>query len=68
MKPDTLIKTEGMNILTKHLGLVDAERFVMLMNREASDYTKWQENLFEGMTIEEIYTAAADLRNKMKNK
>jgi len=68
MKPDTLIKTEGMEILTKHLGLVEAERFVMLMNKEAFDYTKWQENLFEGMTIEEISNAAAELRKKMKNK
>jgi len=68
MKPDTLIKTEGMEILTKHLGLVEAERFVMLMNKEAFDYTKWQENLFEGMTIEEISNAAMELRNKMKNK
>jgi len=64
MKPDTLVRKEGLDVLTKHLGLVDAERFVMLMNREKFDYTKWQENLFEGMTIEEIYNAAAELRNK----
>ena len=64
MKPDTLVRKEGLDVLTKHLDLVDAERFVMLMNREKFDYTKWQENLFEGMTIEEIYNAAAELRNK----
>jgi hypothetical protein len=33
--------------LSKHLGLVEAERFIMLIQREPFDYTKWQENLFE---------------------
>jgi hypothetical protein len=31
------------------------------------DYTKWQENLIEDMTIEEIYNGAAKLRNENKN-
>ncbi|MDR2343325.1 MAG: hypothetical protein LBD86_02190 [Spirochaetaceae bacterium] len=54
MKTDTLIKNEGMEILSKHLGMVEAERFIMLIQREPFDYTKWQENLFEDMTIEEL--------------
>jgi len=64
MKSDTLIRTEGMNALIKNLGLVEAERFIMLIQKETFDYTKWQENLFENMTIEEIYNNAAELRNK----
>jgi len=66
MKTDTLIRTEGMNTLIKNLGLIEAERFVMLIQKETFDYTKWRENLFEDMTIEEIYNNAAELRNKMK--
>ena len=54
MKTDTLIKNEGMEILSRYLGLVEAERFIMLIQREPFDYTKWQENLFEDMTIEEL--------------
>jgi hypothetical protein len=46
---------------------IEAERFVMLMQKETFDYTKWQENLFEDMTIEEIYNDAAKLRNENKN-
>jgi hypothetical protein len=68
MKTDTLIRTEGMNTLIKHLGLIEAERFVMLIQKETFDYTKWQENLFEDMSIEEIYSNAAELRSKAKNK
>ena len=66
MKADTLIRTEGMNTLIKNLGLIEAERFVMLIQKDAFDYTKWQENLFEDMTIEEIYHNAAELRSKSR--
>ena len=66
MKADTLVRTEGMNTLIKNLGLIDAERFVMLIQKDNFDYTKWQENLFEDMTIEEIYNNAADLRKSNK--
>ena len=68
MKADTLIRTEGMNTLIKNLGLVEAERFIMLIQKETFDYTKWQENLFEDMTIEEIFNNASELRKKTKKK
>ena len=64
MRTDTLIRTEGMDTLIKNLGLVEAERFVMLIQKEPFDYTKWQENLFKDMTIDEIYNNAAELRQK----
>ena len=44
------------------------ERFVTLMNREQFDYTQWQQNLFEGMTVRELSTAAMqyiDINNKI---
>jgi hypothetical protein len=66
MRPDTLIKNDGINVLINSLGLVETERFVMLMQKEIFDYTKWQENLFEDMTIEEIFNHAAKLRNERK--
>jgi len=66
MKADTLIRAEGMDTLIKNLGLIEAERFVMLIQKETFDYTKWQENLFKDMTIEEIYNNAAKLRNETK--
>ena len=68
MKADTLIRNEGMSVLIKNLGLIEAERFVMLIQKETFDYTKWQENLFEDMSIEEIYNNAAELRKENKNK
>jgi hypothetical protein len=67
MKTDTLIRNEGMEILARNLGLVEAERFIMLIQKEPFDYTKWQENLFENMTIEEISNKASEYRKKSKS-
>ena len=62
MRTDTAIRNEGMKILLENLGMIEAERFIMLMQKEPFDYTKWQENLFEDMSIEEISEKAANLR------
>jgi hypothetical protein len=62
MKANTLIRHEGMEVLSQHLGMVEAERFVMLIQREPFDYTKWQENLFDDMSVEELSKKAAEYR------
>ena len=62
MQPDTVIRNEGIKILIDRLGLLEAERFVMLMKKEPFDYTVWQENLLEELSIEEISKRAAALR------
>ena len=64
MKTDTILRNEGTQILMETLGMVDAERFIMLIQKEPFDYTKWQENLFEDMTIEEISRKASEHRTK----
>ncbi|HHV10564.1 MAG TPA: hypothetical protein GXX75_09850 [Clostridiales bacterium] len=52
---DTLIKEKGMKILIEQLGYVEAERFIMLMNREPFDYTGWrEENLEEPSSVREL--------------
>ena len=63
MTTDTLIRNRGMEALSDKLGMVDAERFIMLVQRDSFDYTKWQENLFEDMSLEEISEKAAALRS-----
>ncbi len=46
-------------ILSREVGPVDAERFIAYVNRERMDYTKWQQTLFHGQSIEDL---AADAR------
>lgn len=54
MRNDTLVRMEGMSALVERLGMVDAERFVALMNRESFDYTEWRRNRFEGVDVREL--------------
>jgi hypothetical protein len=64
MRTDTIIRNEGTQVLMDNLGLVEAERFIMLIQKEPFDYTRWQENLFEDMSIDEISQKAANFREK----
>lgn len=65
MKTDSAIKVEGMNILLKNLGKVDAERFIALLIKEPFDYTKWQKDMFKGLDVRELSKIASDFSNNM---
>ncbi|HZK56756.1 MAG TPA: hypothetical protein VFD17_00470 [Clostridia bacterium] len=67
MRADAVIRQEGMNILIEKLGKVDAERFISLIIREPFDYTKWQNGLFEDLTVRELSEKAAEYIKKMKD-
>lgn len=54
MREDSVIKREGFSALAEKLDPVELERFIVLLNREKFDYTKWRKDLFEEMTIEEL--------------
>ncbi|MFP3090034.1 hypothetical protein LQZ21_06865 [Treponema sp. TIM-1] len=55
MMTDTVLKSEGMRILSKALGIVEAERFISLMIREPFDYTEWQRDLYADMPLDVFY-------------
>jgi len=56
---DTLIMERGMRTLVDTLGEVGAERFITKLIREPFNYTKWQQELFNDMTLDEICSEAA---------
>ena len=60
MKTDTEIRDEGMNILMKYMNILDAERFVSIIQTEKFDYTKWRQNLWTGLSVREISKRAMD--------
>ena len=64
MTTDTMIRTEGTRVLIDTLGLQSATRFFMLIQREPFDYTKWQENLMENMSVREISDKAMEYRQQ----
>jgi len=53
-----------MRVLAERLGLVDAERFVVLLRREPFDYTEWRQNLHKDMTLDVFLKKADEYRGK----
>jgi hypothetical protein len=60
MYTETVLRAKGMRLLIDHLGNVEAERFIMLMNREPFDYTQWQQDMFTDMSVRELSSAAME--------
>ena len=67
MRTDTEIKMSGFEILNQNLGMVETERFIALIQREKFDYTKWRENIFNGLSGKEISKRAMEFQNTLKN-
>ncbi len=64
MTTDTEIKSKGIQILATHLGDVEMERFIALIQREPFDYTKWHQNMGDDISLEKLSRKAMSLRNK----
>ena len=54
MITDQEIRLNGMRTLIQALGEVQAERFIALIQRDNFDYTQWQQDLFNEMSVEEL--------------
>jgi hypothetical protein len=54
MYAEMALRNEGMKVLINNLGRVEAERFISLIIREPFDYTEWQRNLFDNMSVKEL--------------
>ena len=66
MRTDNDIRTSAMNLLIKGLGEVETERFIYLIKRENFDYTEWQRDLWNDLTIDEVYKLASDRESTRK--
>jgi len=61
-KADAEIKVLGFETLSRYLGLVEAERFITLIQRDKFDYTRWRQNLFADLSGKEISSQAMELQ------
>ena len=57
---DTVLKQSAVKCLIENFGTVQTERFISLIIKEPFDYTKWQKDLYNDMTIDELFSAAAN--------
>jgi hypothetical protein len=58
MYAEMTLRNEGMKVLINKLGRVEAERFISLIIREPFDYTEWQRNLFNDISVKELSNLA----------
>ena len=63
MRTDALIRDEGMRALRERLGLVEAEKFIMLIRSEPFDYTEWQQSLWQQQTVDELFELAKQVES-----
>lgn len=63
MISDSEIKMTGMQSLIHALGEVQAERFITLIRRDDFDYTKWQQTLFNELSVSELSQEAQNYVN-----
>ncbi|HMB30222.1 MAG TPA: hypothetical protein VKN82_00195 [Desulfohalobiaceae bacterium] len=47
MRNDSIILKEALDLLNQKMNPTEVERFIMLVNNQGFDYTKWRENLWE---------------------
>ena len=48
----------GISCLVEKLGLIETERFISVLLREKSDYTKWRRRYFDDVSSEDFNAAA----------
>jgi len=69
MMTNSEIRVKGVQLLADHLGNIEMERFIALMQREPFDYTQWrQELLADSSSIEALSQEAMRMRCKNQDK
>jgi len=65
MRNATALRDEGLRVLSEQLGLVEAERFIVLMRREPFDYTQWRQGLFKETPLDTFLADAQKYREEV---
>ncbi len=64
MRNTAVIMEEAMNCLIEKLGVVETEIFISNIIREQFDYTKWQHERFDDVSLDDFCTRAVDYCQK----
>ena len=61
---NTELKIKAFELLKKHLGSVEMEKFISIIQQEKFDYTRWRDGLFVDLTGKKISQLAMSNRKK----
>jgi len=59
-----ILKEKGMRVLAEQLGVVEAERFIVMLHREQFDYTQWRHGLFNDVPLDTFLRDAQKYRDE----
>jgi peroxiredoxin len=68
MLTETEIKRKGFEALFDALGDLGVEKFISMLIRDPFDYTKWNHDLFDNKSIEQISKEAMEYQQQIKKK
>ena len=58
------IISAGLKLLRENLGSIETEIFISKVGRKGFNYTEWRENLWEDLTIDEVFERAKKAQEK----
>ena len=58
------IISAGMKLLREHLGSTETEIFISKIGRKGFNYTEWRENLWNDLTLDEVFERAQKAQTK----
>ena len=68
MAYDGELLQRGMRCLIDNLGVVEAQRFIVLVKTDKSDYTEWQREHYDKMTAGELHAALIEFAKQHPEK
>jgi hypothetical protein len=66
-RPLAEITKEALKVLNKEMGIVDTVRFINQFTTGYGDYTQDREQLFRGMTLDDIISAIKKKQTPQRN-
>ena len=63
---DVAVSARCMDVLVSQVGLLETERFIAHLSRERLDYTKWRQDQFEDLSLEELGRATRESGDKIR--
>ncbi len=64
---DAALGAHCMDVLVQHVGLLETERFIAYLSRERADYTKWRQNQFEDLSLEDLGKATRESGDSVRS-
>ena len=61
----TELLDKGITCLIEKMGVIEAERFISIIIREKSDYTKWRQRYFENTDPDAFHDEAVEYGEKV---